>query len=106
MVHEPLSHAGQGALQGMLEHQGPAKGTPTQGMGQTTACVEMVAAARAEQAPRESLWGGEKRASAPHLAALAGHGWVGGTQDTAASSSEALAAPPCQHLIAKGSSQR
>lgn len=28
MVRELLSHAGQGTLQGMLEYQGPAEGTP------------------------------------------------------------------------------
>lgn len=76
MVHKPLSHARQDALQGSLEHQGPAKGTPAQGMGQIAVRVKMITAAQAEQVPCESRQGGEQSVSAPRLTALPGHrGW-------------------------------
>lgn len=52
-------HARQGALQGTLEHQGPAEMTPAQGTGLTTVCAETVAAGRAGRAPHESWQGGE-----------------------------------------------
>lgn len=42
----------------------------------------------------ESGLGGEQSVSSPHLTALPGHRWVGGTQGTAISASKALAAAP------------
>lgn len=103
VVHKPLSHARQDALQGSLEHQGPAKGTPAQGMGQIAVHVKMITAAQAERVPCESRQGGEQSISAPHLTALPGHSGVGGTQGTAISRAKALAAAPWQCLVAKES---